>query len=51
MISDFEGAIADLRYYTEFGSFEVERRHQWIADLTAGINPFDDEALLEALRR
>ena len=55
LTGDLEGSIEDFRFYLEWavetGLSEelISQREAWIAELEAGINPFD-EALLEELR-
>lgn len=55
LLSDYAGAIADFRYYTEWlrrldpNAKSAAQRDVWIAALEQGRNPFD-EATLKALR-
>lgn len=50
---DFKGAIEDFEAYVAANQGEPngEQRQEWIDMLTAGENPFDNEALLEELRQ
>jgi len=51
LTGDLEGAIDDFRAYLGWGlGGNNELRQEWIEELEAGRNPFDDEALLEHLR-
>jgi hypothetical protein len=52
MTGDFEGAIEDFQFFIEWNGFgpESDLRQQWIEELEAGRNPFEDESLLEQLR-
>jgi hypothetical protein len=52
MTGDFVGAIEDFQFFIEWNGFgpESDLRQQWIEELEAGRNPFEDESLLEQLR-
>jgi energy-coupling factor transporter ATP-binding protein EcfA2 len=51
MTGDFVGAIADFRFFVTAGyGRNISWREQWIVELMAGRNPFDDPVLLDQLR-
>ncbi|MBL8160978.1 MAG: hypothetical protein JNJ61_03265 [Anaerolineae bacterium] len=55
LTGDIEGAISDFQYYADwsqvYGFFEPSgaQRAEWVVQLTAGENPFNDPALIEEL--
>jgi hypothetical protein len=49
MIGDFEGAIADLRYYAETNPYDADLVRDWIDELEADNNPFNETLLKELL--
>jgi hypothetical protein len=52
MTGDFEGAIEDFQTFVDFEVFgpDVDMRLEWIEELEAGNNPFENQELLEELR-